>query len=75
MMFHYIIIIDNGSNEQEHNRKMDMSGNLQQQKENVIMNINVKVTNIYNDVIELKQNTESGINDIQMELKQGHIYM
>ena len=55
MLFHYIIIIDNGSNEQEHNRKMDMSGNLQQQKENVIMNINVKVNNIYNDVVELKQ--------------------
>ena len=35
----------------------------------------MKVTNIYNDVIELKQNTESGINDIQMELKKGHIYM
>ena len=54
---------------------MDVLGNLQQQKEKVIMNINVKVTNIYNDVIKLKQNTKSGINDIQMELKQGHIYM
>ena len=54
---------------------MDVLGNLQQQKEKVIMNINVKVTYIYNDVIKLKQNTESGINDIQMELKQGHIYM
>ena len=54
---------------------MDVLGNLQQQKEKVIMNINVKVTNIYNDVIELKQKIKSGINDIQMELEGRQIYM
>ena len=54
---------------------MDVLGNLQQQKEKVIMNINVKVTNIYNDVIELKQKIKSGINEIQMELEGSQIYM
>ena len=55
---------------------MDVLGNLQQQKEKVIMNINVKVTNIYNDVIELKQNTESGINEYTNGVKtRTHLYV